>query len=369
MTSLQNRVLFTVLLFTLINCSEDDFDLYVPKPYYADEYKEEYRDQISFEMNPLVVLTQSIISYTNSFRIDSDSDYYKILDANLSNHKEHSVISLYGSLNNNLGTYLRNTAGSFGYTLNQDNSISEYTTHKFNSLPNTNINDFLARKNAVEDFAKKVNFYSIWTSISSQNNEIIASYQELIDIEDMKSWLENRFELRFDTYRIIISPLSRTHSVIYNRTKDFNELVAFVGPTPIDSTTNTIINSGFATRIVFTEINHPYVDQFSSKYFEPEIKRLFTDANKWGNGAFGDYSPGGEIFSEYMTWALFCMYAKDTYTDDIAQELIESVNVTMENARKFRLFREFTDELFKEFSSFEDMHSIYEHMLSWAENQ
>lgn len=365
---LLTRMFLIVSLLFLTNCTENDFVPYTPKPYFSEQYKNEYRGQISFEMNNLVILTQAILSYTSNPRIIKTNDYYKVLDTHLNDYKYHPVVSLYKSLKG-FDAYIQNTTGSFGYTLNEDNSISEYTSHKFNNLPNTKLNDFLARKDVVEDFAKEVDYYSFWLSLSSINNDIISSYKELIDIEDMKLWLESRFESKFDSYRIIISPLSRAHNVIYNRTKDYNELVAFINPPSIDSTLNQLINSGFATRIIFTEIDHPYVDHFSNNYYESKINRIFRDIDKWGNGAFSDYSPGAEIFSEYMTWTVFCMYAKDTYPDNIAQELIEAVNITMESGRRFRLFRKFTDELFKEFSSYEDMHLIYEHMLSWADAQ
>ena len=83
--------------------------------------------------------------------------------------------------------------------------------------------------------------------------------------------------------------------------------------------------SGIYTGVVFTEIDHNYVNPVSNN-FKIDIDRIMGDSNraKWikadGDGKF--YNNGYKIFNAYMTHAVYLVYTNTVYAK-VDQTVIE----------------------------------------------
>ena len=100
--------------------------------------------------------------------------------------------------------------------------------------------------------------------------------------------------------------------------------------------------------IVFTEIDHNYVNPATNNYIKP-VDSIFSNPNIWtkqGSGSNFYLSPVG-VFNEYMTWAVFCLYVKDRYDKATANLVIEERESLMVEKRNFVKFKAFDEALLK----------------------
>lgn len=100
--------------------------------------------------------------------------------------------------------------------------------------------------------------------------------------------------------------------------------------------------------IVFTEIDHNYVNPATNKY-PKQVDSIFSNRSVWtkqGNNS-DYYGSAGSVFNEYMTHAVFCLYVLDHYNKQTAEFVIDNREQLMVNKRNFIRFKEFDRELFR----------------------
>jgi len=126
-----------------------------------------------------------------------------------------------------------------------------------------------------------------------------------------------RFPNRYHTYRIVISPLiNGFHSTMHVNSGSSNECIMFIcGPNVVNAGKYSPKEwEGLYSGIVFTEIDHNYINPLSENYKE-ELSKTFGDPRwiKKDSQAAG-YGNGTAYFNEYFTHAVFLLYIKDYYT-------------------------------------------------------
>jgi hypothetical protein len=171
--------------------------------------------------------------------------------------------------------------------------------------------------------------------------------EEQANIIDQHAWLERSFPIHHGHYRIIFSPLSYG---MHATNSALNKVVVWVsGPSEKRGTSPALIEAG-VSRMIFTEIDHNYVNPISDLYTK-EIKRAFRNRELWANGGFsGAYTSSYEIFNEYMTWAVFILYAKDNYANEdflLIKKMVEDMMVEYRGFPKLRWFSDRLLELYK----------------------
>ena len=197
-------------------------------------------------------------------------------------------------------------------------------------------------------------------------------------IRTMWNWLEARFPQRFECYRVVFSPLiGGSHSTQqYARFVDgnlYNEAIMFVnGPTNYVNRTELTSQQrqGLASGIVFTEIDHNYVNPTTSR-FRSRIDSIFSNRLIWikTGGDTDNYGSPQAVFNEYMTHALFCLYVKDQYDAQTAAYVVDQREKLMVNQRHYTRFREFTQklsELYAARKSDQSIANLYPALLDWA---
>lgn len=157
----------------------------------------------------------------------------------------------------------------------------------------------------------------------------------------MWRWLETRFPVRYDRYRIVFSPLiNGSHSTQRFTTGGVRETVMFIaGPDVVASTVDARLRTAHLERLVFTEIDHNYVNPATDRY-SGAVRRIFDNVSFW-NGDANNYRSPAATFNEYMTWAVFNLYARDAYDAATSAAIRENVITSMIRNRRFHKFREF----------------------------
>ena len=228
----------------------------------------------------------------------------------------------------------------------------------------------------IEDFAKKSNFQKFYNENLSYYQESIKKQKNLMPVRKMWDWLENNFDNKYNTYKVVYSPLiDATHSTqnfntfLESGKGRFQETVMFVcGPEIFENSKTKDLKEqeGLASGIVFTEIDHNYVNQVSYKY-QKQINSIFDKRDIWTgkNGDTDRYDTPFSVFNEYMTHAVFCIYVKENYDEQTANKIIKNRVDLMVERRKYVKFKEFNDELLS-LSSGRKVKDLYADILAWA---
>lgn len=233
----------------------------------------------------------------------------------------------------------------------------------------------------VEDFAKKSNYRQFYQAHLPYYDKLIERQKQLMPVEDMWAWIENEFPARISSYKVVFSPLiGATHSTqkfnfMGNRSEWFSEALMFTsGSEPIEEneTLDEEKKKGLLSGIVFTEIDHNYVNPVSYKY-KDEIEKVFSNRSLWikEGGDTDLYTTPESVFNEYMTHALFCLYVQQKYDRDPASYIINSREDLMTSRRHYIKFPEFNKklaELYRSKSANEKITDLYPRIIEWASN-
>lgn len=233
----------------------------------------------------------------------------------------------------------------------------------------------------VEDFARKSNFRHFYNSHLSYYEQLIQQQKNLIPVHKMWTWIENEFPPRISSYKVIFSPLigashsTQNFSFMGTREDWFSEAVMFTsGPENVmqDSSLSFDQKQGLLSGIVFTEIDHNYVNPISRR-FKNEIEEVFGKRDIWtkSGGDTDNYQTGEAVFNEYMTHALYCLYVKDHYDKETADFIIKSRERLMIDRRhyiKFDLFNSKLSQLYNDRSEDEKVPDLFVKIIEWAKN-
>lgn len=217
----------------------------------------------------------------------------------------------------------------------------------------------------LEDFAKKSDFLRFYKKHEPFYKRLKRRYKKAVDVKRQKRWLEKRFDGKVDSYKILISPLVYGfHCAGQNESNGFKEILMSI------SAPDEGVESFKLERVVFTEIDHNYVNPLSDK-FKDQIEKS-VKPEKWANSDVRkSYSSALSIFNEYMTWGVFLLYARDTFPEKQQKEIRTSVYDKMKNQRGFTRFPEFGDYLLSKYKkkSSKPIESLYPAVITWMNTQ
>lgn len=236
-------------------------------------------------------------------------------------------------------------------------------------------------KPLVEDFAKKSNFRKFYANNKEYYQQEIKRLKELLPIKQMWTWLEKEFpKTKYESYRVVFSPLiGGSHSTqnysAYLGGRYFSESVMFICDAErVDSikALSEKQKEGLMSRVVFTEIDHNYVNRETNKY-SARVDSIFSIRGKWAadNPGANFYNRPVPVFNEYMTWAVFCLYANEVY-DNTAFSFVSNETVSrMVEKRGFIKFKEFNQSLQDIRAKHKDLKvaELYPYILDWCSRQ
>ncbi len=233
-----------------------------------------------------------------------------------------------------------------------DNDILEYSSpYKHVNWDRSEImgGEFRNLTYLVQDFVNISNYRKFFLSNKAYYEKLEKRLSELQPIDKMRKWLEKEFPFKFDAFKVVFSPLIvGSHSTQnffkgFFKNPDFKECIMFVNSSEsidLNNQYSEALKEGLMSGIVFTEIDHNYVNPSSSKN-AILIKELLKNKNFWATAnAQQIYSSENAIFNEYMTHSLFCIYVSENYSKSDANAIIND-RIKLMAKRGFSKFDEF----------------------------
>ena len=279
--------------------------------------------------------------------VNNKTDYYADVMNYFIAYKNHPLID---SLNSNMKNYAYDYYYSLRmnacmYTFTKEYSIKNKSPYNRLAFGGTNYLEELLPQ--LSDFAKKTNFENFYTANKEYYDSLITSYYKFVPVKKMWKWLEEKSSEHYDAYNIYFSPLiGGMHSTNHFTDNDYKETVMFVSaPIFLEEYTNTEKEIQ-ESRIVFTEIDHNYVNPISDK-LTPEINTSFSNRFFWvlDDPGLNGYPNPYTVFNEYITWSLYSLYCMDYFSKNDYDKYIAIMENEMIVKRGFIKFREFDQKL------------------------
>lgn len=348
----------------------------IPNFKFSKNYIKENKNKFSIEIPEVQELTYIVFALTETginskYLIEKDSEYYKEVIKEFGRYKDDSlVLAIEPLLKQEYDIEIKMDACGFYF---YDDEIKKDSTYKTLSWGDKNyIEPYI---NQLEAFSKRTNFREFYKNHKQYYNSLIKLMEIQSPIQKQWDWLEREFSFNYDNYRIAFSPLTYDgHSSNNFKQEDFKQTAMFVSGPIEKSKRNKKVIEGLMTRVVFTEIDHNYVNPTSDKY-NLEINKSFKDLSKWATeDALYNYNSTYSVFNEYMTWSVFTLYAKDNFneTDFGTVNTIVENQMSKPERRGFIKFKEFNQKLLDLYinkSANEKVEDLYPKILKWCNDQ
>jgi hypothetical protein len=337
----------------------------------------EHRGEVSVEIPEVYELANVAVALTPYRYVTRQGPYYERLRQYFSPFTQHPLVARVSFSANDAGilNWYSFVENSFPFVFEGD-AIRTGGIYKDDVNVWNGSNLFKENLSLVEDFARASRFRDFYHDNLPYYEEEIRRYREKVPVKQMWSWLEERSPKRYDSYKVVFSVLcGGTHMTQQCSDNGFTELVMFVsGPDFYEARgLPAAVEEGLLSRIVFTEIDHNYVNPITDQY-PSEVKDALGPLAHWNAGAVGGslYSNAAGTFNEYMTWAVFVLYASDTYDEPAFRQIVDETTALMVQSRGFPRFQEFSEkllQLYKAQTGPKSIPSLYPAILSWAKTQ
>jgi hypothetical protein len=344
---------------------------FTPSPEYIIKNKAKWTIEIP-EVQELIHIVIAITptGVLDSNMVEHNTRYYKSVMKHFNEYRNHEIVRLTDKvLKKGFYAHLKMDACGF-YFYDDSKIVKDKTYNKLNWNIKNQVDPFI---DELEDFATKTNFRDFYRNNRKYYDELIEKMKSQTPIDKQWKWLEARFPDRYDNYRVTFSPLvNASHSTNRFQTDNFKQSVMFICGPIENITMDEKVKEGLMTRVVFTEIDHNYVNPVSDK-FKSRINDIFNDRDKWTSGKFSSgYGNPNSVFNEYMTWAVFSLYAQVTFDESVFRVINERMESQMTTYRGFSHFREFNQkliQLYRDKKENETISDLYPKILEWCRNE
>ncbi|MFD2585567.1 DUF4932 domain-containing protein [Croceitalea marina] len=349
--------------------------------------EEQYQNKYTIEVPAMNELMYIACSLTQTFQEDENlistttPEYLNDVSAHFAPLKNHALVQLLESqLKGNAYSQIQPTIRFFSlnYQITPENTIQEQEVFHVNGLLlqlfKSKVFYYPDHLELIEDFAKKSDFYSFYTEHQPYYENLINRFDQLCDIQESWDFLEAHFPERYNSYRIIFSPLTGGfHNTLPGLKDPRNEKYQawlFVSPPPriaLDSLSEDeleIAKSKF-TRQLFTEMDHNYVNLATDKFLKL-LDETIPDYKKWNTRKRG-YSSNYSTFNEYMTWGVFGLYARNAYSKKNIDTILFIHENMMVASREFVHFPDFQEQLHSLSKDHNDYTNMYPALLKWMD--
>lgn len=358
---------------------------FVPAAVFDREYQAAHRGKIFIEIPEVYELVNIAIAMTtigieDPNLIYKNSDYYLRMRQWFDRFKDHPLLSrLDSDLRRTPERYFTLKMNGYAFEFDEHNCIIQskvYDRTGFSSEVSNALRPYLVD---LQSFSDKTNFREFYEENAQTYAEQIAFYRVGANIAEMKRWLDRNFPTSntYDTYKIIFSPLvAYNQSTTWFSSNGFRELQPHVNfPYLNDARRNysQMSEKGqviFRGNIVFTEINHGYINPEADKYADRILKAM-RNRDHWVDKAKGPgYYGGISAFNEYMNWALVSLRIVDYAPANEQDHLIAEVDKMMTTRRgflQFELFDKFLVSLYRNRPRGTTVADLYPQIISWFE--
>lgn len=344
-------------------------------------YIKNNNQKTTIEINEAQELTYIIMALTdfakeNPNMVKQNTEYYKDVKNHFAEYSNLPAVKSFDKLlRENVVNYFLLSGNAYGFKFNGSKLIPT----KVYNFPakgigkyEIKVNPILTYAKEIEEFAKETEFRKFYKNHAQYYNQLKTEYQDFATISAQKEWLENRFDYKINSYRVLTSPLiagmNATHTFEDN---GFKEILLFLPTIRSDKDWSEKFKQVMNTRIIFTEIDHNYVGPVSEKNSE-KINSIFNNREKWVNSenkSTAHYPNPIKVYDEYLTWGLFILYSYDKVGNDteLFQQIVNNVNDMMIK-KGFPKSKEFNSQLLNLYKNSKDkkIENLYIPLLEWS---
>jgi hypothetical protein len=363
------KLSLTIFILQLIACKKNN-DFPELEANFSDEYISQHRGNYFIQIPEVYELANIImaIKYQNSnydFFIQKNTQYFEKVINSFNSYKSSELFIEFSYTETDFTSNYSFRESSYKYIF--ENKVIVPTNIY---LKQYWINVFEKHLDEIQEFSDISNFQNFYINNLDYYNSQISLYDSLVPIRDIWDWLENQFSKKYDCYKIIFSPLSfGSNSAQWYRTPNYNESLMFVSGFQKEIDTFDTISVLLKTRLLFTEIDHNYVNPASDKYID-EITSSMSNLTVWKNeNQINElYDNAYSVFNEYMTWAVYDIYIFEKYPIRVFEDIRQITINKMEEGRGFIRFQEFEDyliSLYQNRADNEKLENLYPQILQW----
>lgn len=360
---------------------------WIPTARFDKQYQKAHRGKISVSIPEAYELVNIAIAITptaiaNKNLVYQNSEYYKAVREWFDKYADHPLIAaLETELKRDQNRYFTLKMNGNAFVFDANGKLARSKVFDRTGFNGERSNSLLPYFDLLKDFAVATKFRDFFKQNKKTYDEQIAFYRQTADLTAMKKWLDRNFPTSndYNFYNIVFSPLvAYNQSVTWLEDGGFKELQPHVnfpyaadlkrsGPEFSLSPKSEII---FRGNIVFTEMNHGYINPEADKYAERIVKAV-SNRDIWVEKRMGGgYYPGIAAFNEYMNWALVNLRAADIAPKQDQQKMIDAVERMMVKSRGFPKFAEFDRfliEIYVNRKKGQTLADLYPQIVEWFE--
>lgn len=360
-----------------------------PNAHFSDQYIQAHRGKISVQIHEVGELANIMLALhpdaeKDHNMFDTKTDYYKKVKAHFAPYLDHPALKIIRehmpapAFNAQQQTFIFPISAYKYYYALKMNSCA-YTFDKKGRIRHDGTvrqigkvwNDFdpMTDVAVFEDFARKSGFRKFYRDNKPYYDQLLSTFHRLSPVDKMQKWLDKKFGFAYDSYMIHFSPLNHgAQAATQFKKGDFRQTFMFICKSPEYEEYSPSLNELLAGWIVFTEIDHNYVNPVSDQNIA-YIDRVFSNRDKWARGEVTmAYPDPYAVFNEYMTFGLYTLYAIDHYSEEEVMKFLPMFESMVEDVRGFIRFKDFNRALLERYrvKPDADMTSLFQYMMYWA---
>lgn len=355
---------------------------YIPAANFDAEYQMATKGKIFVSIPEVYELVNIGIAISEfgkkeKYMVYKKSDYYQNVMKWFDQFKHHLFIKKLDSVFNvNPNYYHSYKMNGNAFYFDSKGEIKRSKVFDRTGFSDQEENKLLPLYQEMRNFSRVSSFQEFYKENKEIYNRQISVYKDSIDIREMQRWLQKQFpgNSAYDTYNIIFSPLVYgNQSSTWFESNGYKELQPHVNfpykqsmqrLLPISKTAEYV----YRGNIVFTELNHGYINPEADKYRE-DISKAISNRDIWVAKEKGSsYYGGNSLFNEYMNWALINLRIIDYVPVSEQDKLINNVvRIMVENRGflKFAEFNQFLEELYRNKELNSTVADLYPQIIQW----
>lgn len=357
---------------------------FIPAAVFDEEYQRTTSGKIFVRIPDVYEMINIAIAISKygkqqKYKVYKKSEYYQKVLSWFDEYNELSLIKKLDSVFEVNGNYYASyKMNGYAFYFDENGIIQRNKNYNRTGFSGQKDNKLLPFLEQMQNFADSTKFLEFYNQNNETYEKQVSFYQDSIGLREMQIWLENNFpgNSAYDTYNIIFSPLvGGSQSSTWFESNGYRELQPHVN-FPYYSAFQRLLPASkvaeycYRGNIVFTEINHGYINPEGEKY-SVEIANAISNRDVWVNESKGsNYYIGNSLFNEYMNWGLINLRFVDCVPHEEQDKLMNSVVRIMVKGRGFTKFEEFNEFLVEKYRNRNEgitVADLYPDIIKWFE--
>jgi len=351
-----------------------------PMAVFDPAYQTANRGRIRISVPEVYELVNVAIALTETARADRwlvvrDTPYYQALEAHFAPARDHPFVrALDAELRRDRSRYFHLKMNGYAFEYDSGGRIVRSRVYDRTGFAGDPVNHLLPFIEQMRDFSAASRFRDFYAAHRSFYESQVAYYRDEIDIADMLAWLGAQFPAvrPYDTTNIVFSPLvGGNQSVTSFESSGFRELQPHINfPYPAAGDTQLSPRAVALRRgaIVFTELNHGFINPTAERYAE-RIAGAVSDRALWttpGSPSDG-YGNAFSLFTEMMNWGLVSLYLNDRAPEADRDRMIANLDPYMQRRGfpEFPAFNAFLVDLYRRRPPGTTIAGLYPAIVDW----